>query len=278
MTETPYQTLKIDRRGPVADVVLSRPEVHDAFNEAMIRELDRAFGELAGDAAVRVVVLRSTGKHFSAGADVNWLRQAGELDHDDNVADARRLHDMLRKIALCPKPVVARVQGAALGGGAGLVAASDFAVAAERAFFGFSEVRLGILPAVISPFVLRKLGAGTAQSLFLAGSRFGAGRARDIGLVYEVVPEAELDDAVDRLVDELLQGSPTGQAAVKRLVEEVRGRSLDQAREVTSRAIAEQRASDEGKEGLSAFLEKREPRWVPAGENGDDAASGGEGS
>lgn len=263
MAGNDLQTLTTERRGPVLHIVLNRPEVHDAFDERMIAELTDVFGDAADDGEVRVVVLRSTGKHFSAGADLEWMKRVGEYDRDDNLDDAGRLEDMLRAIACCPKPVVARVQGAALGGGAGLACAADFAVASEGAFFGFSEVRLGIAPAVISPYVLRKVPAGRAQALFLAGSRFDARRAQQLGLVWNVVPADELDEAVDELVGELLAGSPAAQAAIKSMVEAVEGRGFEAARDVTVTTIADLRASDEGKEGLEAFLDKRTPSWVP---------------
>lgn len=266
MPDTRFETLKLERDGPVLHVVLNRPEVHEAFDERMIAELTRAFRRVEDEEGTRVVVLRSTGKHFCAGADLNWMKRVGEYSEEENREDAGRLEDMLRSIARCPRPVIARVQGAALGGGAGLVCAVDFAVASERAFLGFSEVRLGIAPAVISPYVLRKVGPGTAKALFLAGSRFGAQRAAELGLVYRVVPEEELDAAVDELVDELLQGSPEAQTAIKQLVEVIDGRTLSEAREFTTRTIADLRASDEGKEGLSAFLDKRAPSWAPEDE------------
>lgn len=269
MTDRELETLRLEQDGPVVHVVLNRPEVHEAFDGRMVEELTAVFRRAAGEETCRVVVLRSTGKHFCAGADLDWMKRAGDHSTEENLEDAGRLEEMLRSIARCPKPVIARIQGAALGGGAGLACAVDFAVASERAFLGFSEVRLGIAPAVISPYVLRKVPAGTAQALFLAGSRFNAARAAELGLVYRVVPEEELDGAVGELIDELLQGSPAAQAAIKRLVDDVEGRSLDEARELTTRAIADLRASREGKEGLSAFLDKRRASWVPAEDDRD---------
>lgn len=263
MSDGSYESLRTERDGAVLHVVLNRPDVHDAFDDHSVRDLTRAFRTAAEDDGVRVVLLRSTGKHFSAGADVNWLRKAGEYDDLENVADAERLHDMLAAIATCPKPVVGRIQGAALGGGCGLTAAVDIAIASERALFGFSEVRLGIAPATISPFVLRKVHAGQALALFLTGERFGAERARELGLVQRVVDEEELDDAVTETIDALLQGSPVAQARIKKLVEQTRNRDFEGAREFTTRAIADLRAGEEGQEGLSAFLEKRPAAWVP---------------
>lgn len=263
MSEKRYESLTTERHGPVLHVVLARPQVHDAFDDHSVRDLAEVFGAAAGDDQVRVVLLRSTGKHFSAGADVNWLRRVGEYDYAENVADAERLHDMLAAIATCPKPVVARIQGAALGGGGGLATAADIAIASERAFFGFTEVRLGIAPATISPFVLRKIHPGRALSLFLTGERFGAREALEYGLVHQVVPEEDLDAVVESTVEALLKGSPEGQAAIKGLVERVRAGDLEAARHHTTRTIADLRAGEEGQEGLSAFLEKRPARWIP---------------
>ena len=256
-----YHALRIERHDAVLSVVLVRPEKHDAFDEVVITELTRAFGEAARDAFARVVVLRSTGRSFSAGGDLEWMRRMAEASEADNVADAERMEDMFRAVATCPKPVVARVQGAALGGGAGLVAASDVVVAAESAVFGFTEVRLGLLPAVIAPYVLRKIPAGRAQPLFLTGERFSAARARELGLVDRVTADDDLDAALDGVVAELLAGGPAAQAASKRLVAEIEGRSLDDARGLTTRAIASARASSEGREGIDAFLAKRKPSW-----------------
>lgn len=263
-----YASLRTERHDAVLHVVLNRPEVHDAFDDDSVVDLARVFGEAARDDDVRVVLLRSTGKHFSAGADVNWLRRVGDQDYQDNVEDAERLHDMLAAIAECPKPVVARVQGAALGGGCGLTAAADVAVAADRAFFGFTEIRLGIAPATISPFVLRKLHPGRALPLFLTGERFGADRALEYGLVHRVVPEEELDDAVDEVVEALLLGSPVAAARIKELLETIRNADLAGSRRTTTRLIADLRAGEEGKEGLSSFLEKRDPAWVPGTDEG----------
>ena len=262
MSDKIYTSLRTERRGAVQHVILSRPEIHDAFDHNSVRDLADAFEAAAGDAAVRVVLLRSTGKHFSAGADVNWLRQVADYSDEENLADAVRLHDMLAAIATCPKPVVARIQGAALGGGGGLATAADIAIAADRALFGFTEVHLGIAPATISPFVLRKLHPGHALALFLTGERFGPREAKEYGLVQQVVAEDQLDEAVQSTIDALITGSPVGQATIKRLVDEIRGRDLADARQFTTRAIADLRASDEGKEGLTAFLEKRNPCWA----------------
>lgn len=253
------------RDGPVATVTMNRPEVHNAFDEALIEALGRTFLELALEPEVRVIVLEGAGRSFSAGADVGWMRRAAGYGEEENRADARRLAAMLKAIDECPKPVVARVQGAALGGGTGLVAACDIAIAAERASFGTTEVRLGLAAAVISPFVLRAIGPRQARRYFLTGERIDAQRALAIGLVHEVVPEDELDARVAAVVGLLLEGGPEAQAASKELVRIVLGMPQGGSllTEATVGVIAARRASAEGREGLQAFLEKRPPAWRP---------------
>ncbi len=211
---------------------------------------------------MRCVVLAGRGRSFSAGADVNWMRASLDLPPAENVADAERLAEMLLAVDACPKPVVARVHGAALGGGSGLVACCDVALASERATFGFTETRLGLIPAVISPFAVPKIGVSQARALFLSGSRFDARRALQIGLVHEVLPDDEaLDAAVERVTSELLTAGPLAVAHAKRLLGRVAGHDPASLRRLTAEAIAERRASPEGQEGLRAFLERREPGW-----------------
>lgn len=242
---------------------MRRPEVHNAFNDQVVRELTDVFTALAGDDSVRVVVLAGEGKSFSAGADLNWMRRMIDYSREENVRDATQLAAMFRAIERCPKPVIARVQGAALGGGAGLVAASDIAIAAEPARFAFSEVRLGIIPAVISPMVLSKIGAHAARRYFLTGERFDARRALEVGLVSQVVASDQLDAEVARAVAEILLAGPEAVRAAKELVFAV-GRESDPAAQdrLTSERIADRRASTEGQEGMRAFLEKRPAAWV----------------
>lgn len=255
--------LDVRRDGPIATVTMKRPDVLNAFDERLIEALTEAFATLGEDTAIRAIVLAGAGKHFSAGADVGWMRRAATYDEAENRTDARRLALMLKTIDECPKPIVARVQGAALGGGTGLVAACDIAIASEAAVFGTTEVRLGLAAAVISPFVLRAIGPRHARRFFLTGERITADRALAIGLVHEVAPEAELDRAVERVLDELLAGGPEAQAASKQLIRTVlampQGGSL--LTEATVAVIAARRASEEGREGLAAFLEKRPPLW-----------------
>jgi methylglutaconyl-CoA hydratase len=238
--------LRIERDGEVLRITIAKPQRRNAFDAALIAELTNAFADV-GDA--RAVVLAGDGPSFCAGADVEWQRASIDLSYDENVADAMRLYRMLEAVDSCPAPVVARVQGFALGGGSGLVACADVAVAAPDAVFGFTEVRLGIIPAVISPFVLSRIGPGAARRYFLTGERFGADVALRIGLAHEVV--ADLDATVDRVVGDLLAGGPGAVRAAKRLVRE---RPLGEA---TAHIAAGLRTSPEGQEGLRAFLEKR---------------------
>lgn len=260
MTDAP---VLVTRDGPVARVTLNRPQLHNAFDEALIDGLTAAFLGFYDDDS-RVVVLAGAGKSFSAGADLNWMQRAAGYDEERNRADARALELMLRTIDDCPKPVLALVQGAAIGGGVGLVAACDIAVAGEAAQFATSEVRLGIVPAVIAPFVVRAIGPREARRWFLTAERFGAAEARRIGLVHEVVPTGELEARVAAMVGELLKGGPEALASAKQLVRLVemmpQGGSI--RAEATVGIIAERRASAEGREGIGAFLEKRKPAWI----------------
>jgi methylglutaconyl-CoA hydratase len=232
------------------------------MNVALVAEITRCFEDLAESEDVRVVVLTGEGSSFCAGADIGYMRDAADLSYDENLEDARRLAAMFRAVDECPKPVVAKVRGAAMGGGAGLIAAADVVVADEGARFAFSEVRLGIAPATIAPYVLRKIGHSRARSLFLSGERFGAARAREIGLVHEVVSSDELETAVGGTVGRLLQGGPHAQAAVKGLLRQLETVEPMDAPGLMSRLISELRSGEEGQEGLAAFLEKREPRWA----------------
>ncbi len=243
--------LRCERDGPLLRVTMARPEQRNAFDASLIAELTEAFGDV-GDA--RAVLLAGDGPSFSAGADVQWMRSSVDLSHDENVADALRLRAMLDAIDGCPAPVIARVQGHALGGGCGLVACCDIAVAEPSAQFAFSEVKLGIVPAVISPFALAKIGTGAARRWFVTGERFTADVALRIGLVHEVADD--LDAAVDRLVGELLSAAPNAARAAK-----VLARAPLEAEE-TAQRIAAHRTSAEGQDGLRAFLEKRPPGWL----------------
>jgi methylglutaconyl-CoA hydratase len=241
----------------IARVTLARPVVRNAFNAEVIEELYEAFTGITASDEVRVVVLAGEGRVFCGGADINWMRASLDLSFEANLGDAERMSDMFRAIDNCPKPVVARIHGAALGGGAGLAAVCDIAIAADDAIFGFTEVKLGIIPAVISPFVLAKIGASHARALFLTGERFSAQRAKEIALIHEVVPAAELDEAVNRRLAELGSAGPSAVGAAKLLVHRVLDNSYDESRPITTQAIAQQRIAPEAQEGLRAFLERR---------------------
>lgn len=258
----PLARLDLDRNGTVARVTLNRPDVRNAFNAELIAELKRTFTELDGRSDIRAIVLAGEGKVFSAGADITWMRASLELGEDENRRDAEALSDMYRAIDRCSKPVIARVHKAAIAGASGLCAVSDIVISADDAVFGFTETKLGIIPAVISPFVVRKIGASHARALFLTGERFDARHALRIGLVHHVVPEAELDAAVARTLDELMTASPTAVAAAKRTLQAIVEASYDETRAISARAIAAQRVSEEGQDGLRAFLERRKPRWT----------------
>jgi methylglutaconyl-CoA hydratase len=266
LTEDAMQPLiDIEHTGPVATVWMNRPEVHNAFNEDLIAQLTQAFADLGTDERVRVVVLAGRGRSFSAGGDLAWMKRLGEASVAANVADAERLATLFRTIAECPKPTVARVHGAALAGGTGLVAACDMAVAAERAQFAVSEVRLGLIPATIGPYVLRAIGARQAGRYFQTAERIDARRALALGLVHEVVADDDaLDTQVAEIVHALLQGAPGAQTAAKALIRDVSDRPVTDALvHDTAERIARLRALPEAQEGLSAFLEKRPAAWVP---------------
>jgi methylglutaconyl-CoA hydratase len=256
-----YKHLRRTDEGPVATVALTRPQARNALNAALIEEITRCFEELAEEEEVRIVVLTGEGPSFCAGADIGYMRDTAGFSYEENLEDARRLAEMFQAVDDLPKPVVAKVRGAAIGGGVGLVAVTDVAVVEEGTRFAFSEVRLGIAPATIAPFVARKIGHSRARALFLTGERFDAGRAREIGLVHEVVPEGELDAAVQEVVAQLLQGGPAAQAAIKELLRQIEATEPMEALGIMTRLIAELRVGEEGQEGLGAFLEKREPYW-----------------
>jgi methylglutaconyl-CoA hydratase len=256
--------LRVSHDGAVARVTLTRREVHNAFNAELIEALRDAFASLAGEppAALRAVVLDGEGASFCAGADITWQRAALALSMADNVADAGRLQAMLLAIDGCPAPVVVRVHGAALGGGMGLCAVGDVVLAVAGTRFGFTETKLGIMPAVISPFVLAKIGESHARALFPSGERFGAERARHIGLVHEVLPDvAALDARVDEVVGELLSAGPRAARGAKAVIRDQRGLPRAEALALAVQRGARQRVSAEGQDGLTAFLDKRPPSW-----------------
>ena len=259
-----YETLEIARDDGIATIWMNRPDVHNAFNEQLIAELTAACQALDADDAVRVVVLAGRGKSFSAGADLNWMRRAAEAPVEANLADARKLAGMLRTLAEMDKPTIARVHGAALGGGMGLASACDICVAGEGAVFATSEVRFGIIPSAISPYVIRAIGARQASRYFQTAERISAPRARELGLAHEVVAADALDAKVHELVAALLLGGPCSQGAAKALIRAVADQPVSDALvEDTARRIATLRATPEAREGLAAFLDKRPAAWVP---------------
>jgi len=257
-----HLTVSTDSRG-VARVTLNRPEVKNAFNETLIAEFAKAMTGLSREANARVVVLQGAGDAFSAGADLSWMKRASAFSADENKADARRLAAMLHSIYVCEKPVIAMVQGACMGGGVGLAAACDIVIASDDSFFALSEVRLGIIPAVISPFVLHAIGARQARRFFLTGERFDAAKAKEIGLAHMTCLRAQMEATLDGVVKNLLACGPAAQKEAKTLIRLVAGRPVDDAvMGETAGIIARLRATAEGKEGVAAFLEKRKPNWV----------------
>jgi methylglutaconyl-CoA hydratase len=259
------RTLIIESRAQgVAQVTMSRPEVFNAFDEAMIADLDVAFSTLADEPEVRVIVLAGAGKHFSAGADLQWMQRASEATLAWNQQDAGRFAAMLARIAACPKPTVARVQGAALGGGVGLVCACDIALAADSASFAVSEARFGILPAVIGPYLVNAVGLRQARRLALSTERIDAAQAQALGLVQHVAPLVDLDHALDAVIRQLLAGGPGAQSEIKKLFAQLAvGPVTPTVRELTAATIARVRGTDEAREGFAAFLAKRPPPWTP---------------
>ena len=258
-----FTTLDIELNGPVATIWMNRPDLHNAFDETLIAELTAACVALDKDEDIRVVVLAGRGKSFSAGADLNWMKRAANNGLDDNLNDARALAKMLRTLAEMKKPTIARVQGAALGGGMGLAAACDITVASTKAVFATSEVKFGIIPSAISPYVLRAIGARQATRYFQSAERIDYVRAREIGLVHEAVEPEQLDAKVQEIVTTLLQGGPLAQAAAKDLIRAVDSRPInDNLIEDTAHRIAHLRATPEAREGISAFLDKRQPNWI----------------
>jgi methylglutaconyl-CoA hydratase len=258
-----WQTLDVSVADKVATVTLNRPELRNAFNETTIAELAQAFDELGQDEAVRAVVLAANGPAFCAGADLNWMKKMAGYSQAENQADAMRLASMLRTIYFCPKPVVAKVQGDCYAGGVGLAAACDIVVASEAANFCLSEVKLGLIPATIAPYVIKAMGEQAARRYFLTAERFDAFEARRIGFAHEVVVPEALDTTVAAIVKALVNNSPNAVREAKKLVREVAGVPIDDAMLAdTAERIAAIRASGEGREGVASFLEKRKPNWL----------------
>ena len=261
-----FETLEIAREGGVATIWMNRPDVHNAFNAQLIADLTTACIALDADDAVRAVVLAGRGKSFSAGADLNWMKAAGEASEAENFADAMKLAGMLRTLAEMNKPTIARVHGAALGGGMGLASACDICIAGDKAVFATSEVKFGIIPSAISPYVIRAIGERQAYRYFQTAERIGSLRAAELGLAHEAVAAEALDAKVKEVVAALLQGGPKSQAAAKDLIRAVANRPVsDAVVEDTARRIASLRVTPEAKEGLAAFLDKRPAAWIKQG-------------
>ena len=261
MTEALFRVER--REGGVVWLTLDRPEIHNAFDDRLIAVLTEELARLGADAAVRVLVITGAGRSFSAGADLNWMRRSARYGESENLADARALARLMQTLNELPKPTVARVNGAALGGGTGLVACCDIVVASEQATFGTTEVRLGLIPSVIGPYVLAAIGLRHARRLMLTGERISATEALRLGLVHEVVAPGQLDGAIERVLGELLKGGPDAIAAAKQLVRDLAGRPVDAALiDSTAQRIARLRATGEAREGVGAFLEKRPPAWL----------------
>lgn len=260
--EKAYETIKLAINGPVARVSFCRPEVHNAFNDKLIYEMTDLFNRLKSNKLLRVVVLTGEGKSFCAGADLNWMRRVKDYSYEKNLDESLALADLFYLIYTMPLPVIGRINGAAIGGGTGFVSVCDIAVAAESAKFSFSEVKIGVVPACIGPYVIRKIGEGKAREFFISGERLTAVEASRIGLVNRVFPDDKLDEGVDELVATILSSGPNAVAMAKELISNVPLMTPDEFKPYTAEMIARLRKSDEGQEGMDAFLNKRKPNWV----------------
>ena len=259
---TSYTTIKYEKKNQVGYATFSRPEIHNAFNSTLIREMLHLFSEIEKDADLRLVVLTGEGKSFCAGADLNWMRSVINQTFEENLAESHELAELLHKVYSCKKPVIGRINGAAIGGGTGFVAVCDIAIASKLAKFSFSEVKIGIVPACIGPYVVKKMGEGKARELFITGERMNADRAFEVGLVNKVVEHDQLDAEVEKLISLVLSSGPEAVGVAKKLVSEVPGMPPDEYKPYTAEMIARLRLSDEGQEGMDAFLNKRPPKWV----------------
>lgn len=261
MADSNFKSIIFEIEDGVAYVTFNRPDVHNAFNDIMIRELTEVFGEIEGHSDVRVVVVTGKGKSFCAGADLNWMRRVKDYSYEENLRESLELSEMLYRMYASSKPTIAKVNGAAIGGGTGLVAVCDIAVASSSAKFSFSEVKIGLIPACISPYVLKKCGEGKCREFFLTGERMTAERALGAGLVNKVVEEKDLDKTVEEFIAQLVSSGPEAISRCKELLRVVPNMSYDEAKKYTAEVIARIRISEEGQEGMNAFLEKRHPRW-----------------
>ena len=262
MADRTFETILAAKTDRVFRITMNRPRVHNAFNAAMIRELTEAFRMAKDDGEVRVVVLTGSGESFCAGADLNWMREIIHYSYEQNLAESLQVAELMKAIYVLPKPTLARINGAVIGGGTGLLSACDIAVASDKARFGLSEIKIGLIPAAIGPYVIRRIGESAAHELFLTGERFDARRALEVGLVNRVVPHENLDVAVDEILRLLLGSAPEAMAKCKELLQKVPAMTLEEAKGFTAEMIARLRVSSEGQEGMASFLEKRKPRWA----------------
>ncbi|MFH1756114.1 MAG: enoyl-CoA hydratase/isomerase family protein [Candidatus Latescibacterota bacterium] len=261
MASTNYQSIKVMEEGSAATITLARPQVRNAFDETLIGELTAALRDLSGREKVRVIVLTGEGGVFSAGADLNWMRRVAEYGYKDNVADALKLADLMKVLYETPKATIARINGPCIGGALGLISACDIAVSSSEAFFALREIRLGITPAVISPYVIRRIGERHARDYFLTGRRMNAATAQQIGLVNEIVEPDQMDDAVKRWIKRFMLSGPEAVKACKELIARVSNAQISDVKQYTAEMIAGLRGSEEGKEGFAAFFEKRKTKW-----------------
>ena len=257
-----YTTIKYEKSGGIARVTFNRPDIHNAFNGTVIGEMTAVFDDMHRDSGLRLALLTGAGKSFCAGADLNWMRGVIRQSFEENLAEANALAELFWKIYTCPRPVIGRINGAAIGGGTGFVALCDISIAARSAKFSFSEVKIGVVPACIGPYVVKKMGEGKARELFITGERMSAERALEVGLVNKVVDDDKLDGEVNALVESVLTSGPQAVAMAKKLVGTVPGMTPEQFRPYTAEMIARLRVSDEGQEGMDAYLNKRKPKWV----------------
>ncbi len=262
-----YTTLEYVKENQTAQVIFNRPEIHNAFNATVITEMAELFSRIAEDDSIRAVVLTGVGKSFCAGADLNWMRAVVSQSFEENLAEANALADLFYQIYTFRRPVIGKINGAAIGGGTGFVAVCDIAVAARSATFSFSEVKIGVVPACIGPYVINKIGEGKARELFITGERMGAERAHSVGLINKVVDDAQLDSEVAQVVHAIRTSGPEAVATAKRLVSEVPRMTPEQFRPYTAEMIAKLRISAEGQEGMDSFLNKRTPSWVDSGKD-----------
>ena len=256
-----FSTVKYEIDDRVARVTFNRPEIHNAFNATVITEMQQVFNEIEKDDDIRVVVLTGAGKSFCAGADLNWMRSVVNQSFEENLAESNALAELFHNMYSCKRPIIGRINGAAIGGGTGFVAVCDIAITARSAVFSFSEVKIGVVPACIGPYVVKKIGEGKTRELFITGERMNAERAHEVGLVNRVVDDDQLDSEVDKLIKFILSSGPEAVAMAKKLIGEVPAMTPEQFKPYTAEMIARLRISDEGQEGMDAFLNKRKPRW-----------------